>query len=41
MLTPYQEGWSGKRIRDKKTGQITYEGGLKMFLTDPWTLMDA
>ena len=36
-----QEGWAGKKKKDRKSGEIITIGGLKNFLTNPWTVIDS
>mmetsp|Transcript_33961 Transcript_33961/g.85877 ORF Transcript_33961/g.85877 Transcript_33961/m.85877 type:complete len:859 (+) Transcript_33961:234-2810(+) len=36
-----KEGWSGKRKKDRATGQIMQVGGVANMLKNPWTLIDS
>lgn len=36
-----QEGWGGKKKKDRKTGEIKTFGGLKNFFANPWTVVDS
>uniref|UniRef100_A0A6U4MUT9 Polycystin cation channel PKD1/PKD2 domain-containing protein n=1 Tax=Hemiselmis andersenii TaxID=464988 RepID=A0A6U4MUT9_HEMAN len=36
-----KEGWSGKRKKDRATGQIVQVGGVANMLKNPWTLIDT